>query len=187
MEEIEVFHQRQRIKVLLDYQDSPRRWAECILSATHPKFRCLVSRYLVSAVLRKRFPEIELRAFSVSTRDAQTEHPGSLVIGSSVYHVTTTPDLAVIRKCREHLAAGKHPVLIVPRDKIDAASSRAEAEGIETRISIFGMEDFLTLSIIQMSDGEQARFIETLRDILQEYNRRIESAETDQSLKIEMP
>jgi len=171
--------QEQRIKVEVDHQDSPQRWVESILAAARAKSSGLVEQYLVGAYLQKRFPEIEIPTFPASA--------GNYIIGSSTYHVTSVSSRALIRKCKEDLSAGKHPVLIVPRDKIGVARSHAEAEGIEERLSVFGIEDYLTMGIIGISDGEQARFLETLRDILREYNQWIETAETDQSLKIDTP
>jgi len=37
-----------------------------------------------------------------------------------------------------------------------------------------------------MSEGEESRFIETLGEILNAYNRRLEEVETDLSLRIEI-
>jgi hypothetical protein len=185
--EIEGFFRRQRIKVALDRQDSPQTWVKGILTLARAKSGGKVEQHLVGAKLQKRHPEVEVSAFAASAGDVQTGRPGDFIIGSSAYHVTTAPSLALIQKCKENLSAGKHPVLIVPRDKIGVASSHAEAEGIEGRLSIIGIEDFLALNIIELSVGDQARFIETLRDILQEYNRRIEAVETDQSMKIDLP
>ncbi len=39
---------------------------------------------------------------------------------------------------------------------------------------------------IEMSVGQQQQFVSTLADILKRYNRRLESVETDMSLKIEI-
>jgi len=188
VDEISAFFQRQRIKVALDRQSSPQSWIEGILTSAHQKKSGgLVEQHLVGAKLQKRNPAVEVLAFSASAGDIQTGRLGDFVLGSSVYHVTAAPSLALIRKCKENLLAGIHPILIVPRDKIGIASSHAEAEGIKERISLFGIEDFLALNIVEMSVNDQVRFLETLKEILGEYNRRIEVAETDQSLKIELP
>ena len=186
VQEIEGFFQKQRIRLALDRQDSPQSWVKNILASARAKSGGSVEQHLVGAKLQKRHPEVEVPAFPASAGDVQTGRPGDFVIGSSAYHVTTAPSLALIRKCKDNLLAGQHPVLITPRNKIGVASSHAEAEGIETRLTIIGIEDFLALNIIEMSTGEQTRFIETLRDILREYNQRVDKAETDQSLKIDM-
>jgi hypothetical protein len=77
-------------------------------------------------------------------------------------------------------------VLLVP-DK-----EKAVAEGIVDRlelaasITVMSIEDFLSVNILEMSKGRRQEFISALRSIIEEYNRRIEAAETDKSLKIEI-
>jgi hypothetical protein len=187
VEEIKAFFRKQRIKVPIDRQGSPVNWVETILTSAHSKSAGRVEQHLVGAKLQTRHRAIEIPNFSGNAADAQTERAGDFVIGASVYHVTTAPSLALIRKCKDNLLTGSLPVVIVPRDKVGVANSHAEAEGIQTRISVIGIEDFLALNIIEMSNDAQGQFIDKLREVLQEYNRRIEEAETDQSLKIEIP
>jgi hypothetical protein len=175
------------MKIKFGPDDSPTYWVESILRSIDSKSGNLIARHLVGAKLQTRHRAIEVPNFSGNAADAQTERAGDFVIGASVYHVTTAPSLALIRKCKDNLLAGSLPVLIVPRDKTGVANSHAEAEGIQARINVIGIEDFLALNIIEMSNDAQAQFIDKLREVLQEYNCRIEAAETDQSLKIEIP
>lgn len=175
------------MRVKFSASDSPSYWAESILRSIDSKSGDLIVRHLVGATLQMRHRAIEIQNFSGNAADAQTERAGDFVIGASVYHVTTAPSRALIRKCKDNLLAGNLPVLIVPRDKVGVANSHAEAEGIQAYINVIGIEDFLAVNIIEMSNDAQAQFIDKLREVLQEYNRRIENAETDQSLKIEIP
>lgn len=187
VEEIKAFFRKQRIKVSIDRQGSPANWVETILTSAHSKSAGRVEQHLVGAKLQMRHRAIVVPNFSGNAADVQTERAGDFVIGASVYHVTTAPSLALIRKCKDNLLAGQLPVLIVPRDKVGVAHSHAEAEGIQAYINVIGIEDFLAVNIIEMSNDAQAQFIDKLREVLQEYNHRIEEAETDQSLKIEIP
>ncbi|MBI5564225.1 MAG: DUF4928 family protein [Chloroflexi bacterium] len=187
VEEIRAFFRKQRIKVPLDRQGSPINWVETILTSARSKSAGRVEQHLVGAKLQTRHRAIEVSSYSGNAADVQTERAGDFVVGAAIYHVTTAPGLALIRKCKDNLLAGSLPVLIVPRDKIGVANSHAEAEGIQGRIQVTGIEDFLAANIVEMSNDAQAQFIDTLREVLQEYNRRIETSETDQSLKIEIP
>ena len=79
-----------------------------------------------------------------------------------------------------------HPVLLVPRDQTDKARHIAEDQGIANRVTIIAIEDFIALNIIEMSTGQQQEFVNTLKKIVEIYNRRLQEVETDMSLKIEL-
>jgi hypothetical protein len=77
-------------------------------------------------------------------------------------------------------------VLVVPREKEGHARALAEDEGIGSRITILTLEDFIAGNVIEISTEKQTDFFATLKDIVEEYNRRIEEAETDMALKIDL-
>ena len=60
----------------------------------------------------------------------------------------------------------------------------ADAGGIADKITVASLEDFVAVNIIEMSAGDRSLFLGTLNDILDAYNKRIEAAETDQSLRV---
>ncbi len=91
-----------------------------------------------------------------------------------------------MERCRQNIGAGVHPVLLLPKRYVDKAGVYAEIAGIQNRISILAIEDFMAQNIIEMSTQQQRDFFSTLKAIVEEYNRRLEKVETDLSLKIDL-
>lgn len=102
------------------------------------------------------------------------------------YHVTANPGRDVIQKCKANVESNRHAVLVVPREKEAHARALAEVEGIGNRITILVLEDFIAENVIEISTEKQTDFFATLKDIIEEYNHRIEEAETDMALKIDL-
>jgi len=118
--------------------------------------------------------------------DAQTGRHGDFDVGPNSYHVTANPGRSVIQKCKENVESNRHAVLVVPREKEGHARAIAEDEGIASRITILALEDFIAENVIEISTENQTDFFATLKEIIAEYNRRIEEAETDMALKIDL-
>ena len=87
---------------------------------------------------------------------------------------------------RANTAANRHPVLVVPGEQVLKAKHLAEGEGISDRMTILALEDFVAQNVIEISAEHGNDFYATLQQIIEEYNRRIEEAETDIALKIEL-
>lgn len=102
------------------------------------------------------------------------------------YHVTATMSQQLIGRCKENVLSGVHPVLLLPKRFVEKAWVYAEVAGIQDRISVLGIEDFITQNIIEMSTQGRQDFFATLKAIIEEYNRRLEEVETDMSLRIEI-
>ena len=100
--------------------------------------------------------------------------------------MTAAPSPNVIDKCKTNIAQGYHPCLLVTSDRLDAARQLASIEGVEDQITIFSIEHFVALNVMELADGEQTRFLEVLTRIVSTYNRRLEDVETDMSLRIEL-
>jgi hypothetical protein len=140
----------------------------------------------VGAKLAERHPDHEIPNNPGHAGDLQTGRAGDFVLGSTAYHVTAAPALAVIDRCRANLAAGLHPFLLVPRDQVDRARHLAEAQEVSERVTIAAIEEFVGQNIIELSLGDQRAFVDILKAIIERYNSRLEAVETDLSLKIEI-
>lgn len=177
---------RQNLKIDCDRQNSPAFWIGSILESARGRSGGKVEQHLVGAKLEYRHPNVEVPNFPGHAADAQTKRPGDFAIGTTCYHVTATPGRDVVQKCNANLKQGFHPVLLVPRNQVEKARHIAEDQGMEQRMTILGIEDFIALNIIEMSVGEQQAFVDTLKKIVEKYNRRLEEVETDLSLKIDL-
>ena len=74
----------------------------------------------------------------------------------------------------------------MPEEQVLKARALAEVEGISERVTIRALEDFVAQNVIEISVEHGNDFYATLQQIIEEYNRRIEEAETDMALKIEL-
>jgi hypothetical protein len=177
---------RQHLKVNCDRQLAPAKWIGDILLEAKGRSGGKVEQHLVGAKLANAHPDINIPNNSSHAGDLQTRRPGDFIVGSTAYHVTAAPGSAVVEKCASNLKAGLHPVLLVPREQGDKARHIAEDQGIADRITIWAIEEFVALNIIELSNGEQEEYVTVLKSIIATYNCRLEAVETDLSLKIEV-
>lgn len=174
------------LKLQCDRQQSPAAWVDSILVAAELRSCGVVERHLVGATLQQRHPEIVIPNYPSDAGDVQTGRSGDFPLQSISYHVTATDGKEAVERCRQNVSAGVHPVLVLTKRYVDKASVYAEIAGIQNRISILAIEDFITQNIIEMSTQQQRDFFSTLKAIIDEYNRRLEQVETDMSLKIDL-
>jgi hypothetical protein len=177
---------RQQLRFNCDRQLAPKTWIRNILEEAKGRSGGKVEQHLVGAKLERRHPKLKIANNPGHAGDAQTGRSGDFLVGKTVYHVTTSPSLAVIEKCEANLRSNLHPVLLVPCAEKLRATHLAELKGIYERVTIAGIEDFIALNIIEMSDGDHVQFAEELTAILRAYNRRFDEVETDLSLKINL-
>jgi hypothetical protein len=178
--------QRQHLKVSCDRQSAPGEWVRSILEEAKGRSGGRVEQHLVGAKLELRHPDVEIPNFPSHASDSATGRTGDFRIGTTCFHITATPGQALLRKAAENLSAGLHPYLLVPRDQVSKAYHLAEDQGIFSRISILGIEDFVAANIVEMCAGKQEEFAAKLQAIIERYNRRLKEVETDTSLEIEL-
>lgn len=180
------WQQRQHLKIDCDRRKSPAAWIESIITEARGRSGGKVEQHLVGAKLAERHAGMHIPNNPGHAGDAQTGRAGDFVVGSTAYHVTASPGSPVLQRCRENLGAGLHPVLLVPRSEVDRARHIAEDQQIADRVTILAIEDFVAVNIIEMSSGDQARFIQVFKSIITSYNERLAEVETDMSLRIEV-
>lgn len=175
-----------KILIDLDPRASPVSWVNSIFANADYKSAGLMARHLVAAVLQKGHVALDVRAFSARAGYVESKNSSVVTIGSLTYHVTTKPTAAVIRWCKQSLSTGHKLILLVPNAEINRVVALAKESRIVNRISIFGIEDYISMDIIMISCDKKVEPIETFKDILREYNQRVHTTETGQSLKIEL-
>jgi len=174
------------IKVSCDKQHGPGVWVEAILAKAQGRSGGVIEQHLVGAKLQRRHPKAQIPNHPGHAADFQTGRSGDFPLRGTSYHVTATDGKEAVERCRQNVQEGVHPVLLLPRKYVARASVFAELAGIQGRISVLSIEDFLTQNIIELSTEEEQDFFSVLRSIIEEYNRRLEEVETDMSLKIEL-
>jgi hypothetical protein len=186
IKEIQELFSGQPIKIKCDREQSPAAWVDSILVAAALRSCGVVERYLIGATLQQRHPDIVIPNHPSHAGDVQTGRSGDFPLQDISYHVTATDGKEAVERCRQNIGAGVHPVLLLPKRYVDKAGVYAEIAGIQNRLSILAIEDFMAQNIIEMSTQQQRDFFSTLKAIVEEYNRRLEKVETDLSLKIDL-
>ena len=181
------FHNRQRLKVVFDPGKSTWQAVSDLLSlAREDGKEGIVAQYLVGAKLALRFPNLTVENLSYSTADDQLGRPGDFYLGSTAFHVTVAPMPAVFEKCKKNISEGFRVYLIVP-DRV-LIGARQTADGIiPGRIAVDSIESFVGNNVEELAQFSKDQLKDGMKRLLDEYNRRVNEAETDKSLLIDMP
>ncbi len=146
----------------------------------------IVLRYLIGAVLELvladkhktvRYPRRPM--LSPSTVCA-----GDFLIEQAAIHVTMFPSLDLMEKCKENLASGLKPIIVVTDEHFDTAQILTNAKGIANCVEIFAAEQFFATSLYKLSGFNEIERHTTIEQLIQVYNRIIDEFETDPSLRI---
>ena len=144
-----------------------------------------ILQHLVGAKLSLILPNVpELHGASVA--DAVSDRDGDFAVEDVVIHVTSSPGEAVIRKCQRNIDDGKRPILITTYKKVLVAEGLADDCGINDRIDIFDVEQFLASNLYELGAFTSTGRKETATRLIDVYNSIIDSCETDPSLKISL-
>lgn len=177
---------RQNLKLDIDRHQAPATWVNIIVENAKERSGGIVEQHLVGAKLARRFRGIDIPNHPTHAGDKQTERTGDFVISSLVYHVTAAPSRNVLQKCTDNLNAGLHPILLVPREQENKTRVLAQDEGIDQKLSIISIENFIAMNIIELATDENKDFFGVLDEIIKIYNTRLLAVESDLSLRIEV-
>ncbi len=141
-----------------------------------------LSRSAIQAILN----DIKIQHHSASTADAPTERQGDFILDKIAIHVTTAPTTNLMVKCKENLEAGYRPIVVTLHDRVPAAEGNAQIEGIEDRVDILAVEQFLATNLHELSGFQDAERHASIAELVAEYNKIIDNYETDPSLHIQI-
>ena len=187
VEKVKEFHGRQRIKFVFDPRKTTRQIVREILEAAQQTGKLgPVAQYLVGAKLQLRFPDIKVSNDSYSTADVQLGRKGDFMIEDTAFHVTVAPMPAVYDKCKSNLDAGCRVYLLVPESAAVGARQNAEliAQG---KVAVESIESFVGQNIEELSAFSQKGLLTEFLKLLETYNQRVDQAESDKSMMIEIP
>jgi hypothetical protein len=147
-----------------------------------------IAQHLVGAKLQIRFPNEKVNVESYTTADVQTGRAGDYEVGDTAIHVTMSPGEKVFsERCASNLKNGYRPRVLVPENAVAAASQIARLTGLHKQVAVQSIEDFVGTNIEEVAGFTKVEIKAQLRKLLEIYNERIEVAEADKSLKIEIP
>lgn len=145
-----------------------------------------VMQHLVGAKLDCGLGQGKFEHNSFSTADAPGGRAGDYLVGDVAIHVTTSPGEAVVERCRDNLNEGYRPMLVTMDRGLLVAQELAKNKGIEERIDIFEVEQFVALNLYELGQFKGEGRKTALTDLVTRYNDIVEEWETDPSLKIEI-
>ena len=185
---VQSYFDRKRLEIEIDIDmPGPEIIREIIAAAAKRRVAGPVAQHLVGAKLSLRFPDSLIENHSFTTADAQLGRPGDFLLNDTMFHVTVSPMPAVIEKCGANIRNGYRVILLVTESKMAAARQMAEVEGNHDRIGISAIEQFVGQNIEELGGFGKTALAMNLKALLNSYNKRVEAAETDHSLMIDIP
>ncbi len=145
-----------------------------------------VMQHLVGAKLELIVENQKILHNNASTADFQLGRPGDFLVGDVAIHVTSAPSEALIGKCANNLESSYYPIIFTLSDKVSAAKVLAENKGIEHRIDVFALEEFMASNIYELGKFNFRERKHAIEDIILVYNRIVDQVETDPGLKISL-
>ena len=145
-----------------------------------------VLQHLVGGKLSCAFGEGMVEHNSFSTADISTGRVADFPIGELAIHVTTAPSEALIDRCKENLDDGYRPVVVTTEHGLAVAVGLASNRGIEPRIDVFEVEQFIALNLYEFGAFRAEDRFTTISDFVRQYNYIVEECETDPSLQIQI-
>lgn len=149
-------------------------------------FAGAVFQHLVGAKLELILPSGSVKHNGFSVADAPTSRGGDFLLDDVCIHVTTTPAEALMQKCKRNLENGLRPLVITTAKGVAGIELLSSNEGIEGRVDVFEIEQFVASNIYEISKFTQNKRRLTVEQLIEKYNAIVEDCETDPSLKIQI-
>lgn len=187
VDRIRDIHNRARLKVIYNPANSTRQSISDLLAAARETGReGQVAQHLVGAKLALRFPKLTIANESYSTADAPTGRPGDFLVSDTAFHITNAPQPRLYEKCLDNLKSGLRVFLLVPDRIVVGARQNAET-AITGRITVESIESFVSQNIEELALFESDELKHGFRRLLETYNARVDAAEADKSLMVDVP
>lgn len=164
-----------------------RSWVNDLINLTPIEIRESVVRHLVGATLAICFPKLSVGNFAFSAADDQAGRSGDFRIHDMAFHVTAAPTMGHIARCGENLREGLAAFLLVPDTELTAAHVLLKQQSLFGKIAVESIESFVGQNLSELAEFDPRAFAAKIGELLREYNRRVDEAETDGSLLIEIP
>lgn len=150
-----------------------------------------VLQHLIGAKLEIRYSDksIHITHHTSATADLQTGRLGDFEIGSTVFHITKSPNDDHYRKAWQNAESGRKVYLLVPNKIVAGTSQFAEAyrSGFTKRVNVFSIEQFVAQNLDELAAFDRTEALRQFHRLLTKYNELVTQYEHDPSLKIVIP
>lgn len=137
---------------------------------------------IVAAILTKRSVPFDL----VVDSDTTYIHRHRCSFPQLTYCVICNASIETISRLVANRSDDRHLIFLTPAEQKYSTEVLAKQAGLERYVSMFSIDDFVTLNAIDLATEEQRDFFSVLQEIVDIYNNRLAEAETDMSLRIEV-
>lgn len=188
VEKVVEFHGKKRLAFdYLPSRSTCQLVADILSKARDAGKEGAVAQYLIGAKLALRFPDLEISNESSSTADDQSGRQGDFHLGDTVFHVTVAPMQPVYEKCRQNIANGLRPMLLVPVRCLIGARQSIENMLGDAPVMVVDIETFIGQNLEELSKFSSAGRSSGFKALLEIYNHRVDTIEYDKSLQIDIP
>ncbi len=118
-------------------------------------FAGAIFQHLVGAKLELILPPDSVKHNGFSVADAPSNRAGDFIFDDVCIHVTTAPTEALVRKCKNNLENGLRPLVVTTAKGVSGIDLLAANAGIEGRIDVFEIEQFVASNIYEISKFTQ--------------------------------
>ena len=150
------------------------------------RFQGIMMQHLIGAKLEMVMPPNSVTHNSVNTNDQERGRTGDFDLGDVSIHVTTRPSEALLEKCSQNLHANRKPLIITLDSGVNMAIQLADELGIVDRVEIIDFVQFVVTNIHERSSFARDDRYTQIERLVENYNRIVDSYETDPSLRIEI-
>ncbi|MBM4423874.1 MAG: DUF4928 domain-containing protein [Chloroflexi bacterium] len=181
------YFSRERVKII--YDPSTTAWQsihDILESAKEVGKEGPVAQYLVGAKLALRFPSFNIRNDISSAQDELSGSPGDFLVSDTVFHVTVAPTPGHFEKCKRNVEMGYNVYLLVP-DRILVGTRQNVEDFLPKQITTQSIESFVAQNLEELSRFSKGELVSGFRQLLEEYNDRVDQVEPDKSMLIELP
>lgn len=181
------YFSRERVKVI--YNSTYTAWQsvhEILETAREVGKEGPVAQYLVGAKLALRFPDMNIRNDISSAQDELSGSPGDFLINDTAFHITVAPNSGHFEKCKQNIAKGYRPYLLVPERIL--VGTRQNAESFSPgQITTQSIESLVSQNLEELSGFSKGGLGGGFRRLLDKYNERVDQVESDKSMLIDIP
>lgn len=179
IERVKEFFSSQPLRLKADSSKSLRFLVSELISAVYERqSECpgtmvvgAVIQHLVGAKLTVALPDIEVEHEGFSVADLPGKRKGDFLINDAAVHVTTAPTESLIRKCKSNLNEGIRPIIITTETGSGGAKALAISFGIEDRLDILEVEQFVASNIYEWCGFAQQQRAASIEELISAYNR----------------
>ena len=121
-----------------------------------------------------------------SVADQVSGRHADFIVEDVAIHVTTSPNEAVIRKCKNNLDAGMRPLIITTQKGRAVAEGLADQATVLDRVDVFEADQFLAGNIYELGKFKSKGHRLSAQKLIRRYNEIVVQCEADPSLRIEV-